>query len=365
MNRVYNFSAGPATLPEAVLEQAANEMLDWQGTRMGVMEMSHRGPAFMQILEAAEADLRELLKVPQNYKILFMQGGAIAENAIVPLNLLGTHQQADYVITGGWSQKSYQEAQRYCRAHIAASSQKDNFAQVPALETWEISPDSAYVWTCTNETVWGVEYPFEPDLSCIGRADVPVVADMSSHILSKPMDVSRYGVIFAGAQKNIGPAGLTLVIVREDLLGKAHPLCPDAFNYKLVADNQSMYNTPPTYSIYIAGLVFKWLKKQGGLLEIEKYNRAKADLLYSTLDASEFYQTRIAPHCRSMMNVSFFLADERLNADFLAGAEAAGLKSLKGHKSLGGMRASIYNAMPRAGVEALVAYMKDFEQRKA
>lgn len=364
MARVFNFSAGPAVLPETVLQQAAEEMLDWHGSGMSVMEMSHRGKHFMQILEAAQQDLRELLQVPKNYKILFMQGGAIAENAIIPLNLLGQHQQADYVLTGGWSVKSHQEAKRYCQANVAASSEATGFTAVPECRTWKVSPDSAYVFTCTNETVIGVEYPFDPDLSVLGRVEVPVVADVSSHILAKPMDVSRYGVLFGGAQKNIGPAGLTLVIVREDLLGRTHPLCPDAFNYQKVADNDSMYNTPPTYSIYIAGLVFQWLKAQGGLEAMEKQNRAKAALLYNTLDATDFYQTRIDPSCRSIMNVPFYLADERLNAEFLAGAEAAGLYALKGHKSVGGMRASIYNAMPMAGVTALVAYLKDFAQRR-
>ncbi|NMG46866.1 3-phosphoserine/phosphohydroxythreonine transaminase [Azoarcus communis] len=364
MSRVWNFSAGPAALPEEVLKQAAEEMLDWQGAGMGVMEMSHRGKEFTSIAEAAEADLRELMAVPDNYRILFMQGGAIAENAIIPMNLLGQHDSADYVVTGAWSAKSLKEARRYCKAHVAASAEAGGFTSVPAMTEWSLSDDPAYLFTCTNETIGGVEYPFEPDLAAIGRAEVPVVADVSSHILSRAMDVSKYGLLFGGAQKNIGPAGLTIVIVREDLLGRSVPACPTAFDYKTVADNGSMYNTPPTYAIYIAGLVFQWLKRQGGVAAIEAQNIAKAKLLYDYLDASDFYASKVDPACRSRMNVPFFLADESLNEVFLAESKAAGLVQLKGHKSVGGMRASIYNAMPLAGVQALVDFMRDFAARK-
>lgn len=363
MSRVWNFSAGPAALPEEVLRQAADEMLDWQGSGMGVMEMSHRGKEFTAIAAQAEADLRELLAVPANYRILFMQGGAIAENAIIPMNLMGGKRVADYVVTGAWSQKSQKEARKYAEVNIAATSEASGFATVPPMTDWRLSADPAYVFTCTNETIGGVEYPFEPDLAQIGRGEVPVVADMSSHILSRAIDVAKYGLIFGGAQKNIGPAGLTIVIVREDLLGRAMPHCPSAFDYKTVADNGSMYNTPPTYAIYIAGLVFQWLKREGGLAAVEAHNIAKAKLLYEFLDASDFYENRIDPACRSRMNVPFFLKDESLNEAFLAESRAAGLVQLKGHKSVGGMRASIYNAMPLDGVKTLAGFMADFAHR--
>ncbi len=365
MARVWNFSAGPAALPEEVLRQAAEEMLDWRGAGMGVMEMSHRGKEFTSIAEQAEADLRELLAVPANYRVLFMQGGAIAENAIIPLNLMGDKGVADYVVTGSWSVKSQQEARRYGQANIAASAEASGFITVPPMADWTLSADPAYVFTCTNETIGGVEYPFEPDLAQLGRGEVPVVADMSSHILSRQIDVSKYGLIFGGAQKNIGPAGLTIVIVREDLLGRASPHCPSAFDYEVVAENGSMYNTPPTYGIYIAGLVFRWLKRQGGLAAIEAQNIAKAKLLYDFVDGSDVYSNPVEPACRSRMNVPFFLADESLNDSFLAEARDAGLVQLKGHKSVGGMRASIYNAIPLAGVQALVEFMRDFATRKA
>lgn len=365
MSRVWNFSAGPAVLPEEVLRQAADEMLDWHGSGMSVMEMSHRGREFISIAEQAEADLRDLLAIPSNYRVLFMQGGAIAENAIIPMNLLGGKGVADYVVTGSWSVKSQKEARKYGEVHIAASSESSGYTTVPPVGEWQLSVDPAYVFTCTNETIGGVEYPFEPDLASIGRGDVPVVADMSSHILSRAIDVSRYGLIFGGAQKNIGPAGLTLVIVRDDLIGHAMAHCPTAFDFRIVADNHSMYNTPPTYSIYIAGLVFQWLKTQGGVAAIEARNMAKADLLYGYLDASDFYENRVDRACRSRMNVPFFLKDESLNEAFLTDAKEAGLLQLKGHKSVGGMRASIYNAMPLEGVQALVDFMRDFAARKA
>lgn len=364
MSRVWNFSAGPAVLPEDVLREAADEMLDWHGSGMSVMEMSHRGKEFIAIAEQAEADLRELLVVPPNYRVLFMQGGAIAENAIIPMNLLGSKGVADYVVTGSWSVKSQKEARKYGEVNIAATSEASGFTTVPPIGEWALSADPAYVFTCTNETIGGVEYPFEPDLAQVGRGEVPVVADMSSHILSRAIDVSKYGLIFGGAQKNIGPAGLTLVIVRDDLIGHAMAHCPTAFDFRIVADNHSMYNTPPTYAIYIAGLVFQWLKREGGVAAIEARNVAKAKLLYDFLDDSDFYENRVDPVCRSRMNVPFFLKDEALNDAFLTESRAAGLLQLKGHKSVGGMRASIYNAMPLAGVQALIDFMRDFAARR-
>ncbi|PEH84458.1 3-phosphoserine/phosphohydroxythreonine transaminase [Burkholderia gladioli] len=359
--RVFNFSAGPAAMPEDVLRQAADEMLDWNGSGMSVMEMSHRGREFTSIHETALADLRELLAVPDNYRVLFLQGGGIAENAIVPMNLLGTRQNVDFVVTGAWSQKSLKEAQKYGTSHLAATGRtEDGFTRVPAFSEWQMSADPAYVHLCTNETIDGVETFDIPD-----TGSVPLVADVSSHILSRPLDISRYGALFGGAQKNIGMAGVTLVIVREDLLERALPICPSAFEWKTVAANNSMYNTPPTYAIYIAGLVFKWLKAQGGLEAIEARNVEKAALLYDAIDASSFYLNKVEKNARSRMNVPFFLADETRNEDFLAGAKARGLLQLKGHKSVGGMRASIYNAVPLAGVKALVEYMKDFERGQA
>ncbi len=356
--RVFNFSAGPAALPEPVLRQAAADMLDWNGSGMGVMEMSHRGPEFMGIHAEAVALLSELLGVPSHYKILFMQGGGLGENAIVPLNLLGKNNKADFAVTGSWSKKSFQEAQRFGDVQLAIDAAKNGLYQgfAPVTE-WKLRKDAAYVHVCTNETIDGVEF-FAPPVT----GTVSLVADASSHILSRPMDVSQYGVLFGGAQKNIGPAGLTIVIIRDDLLDQAHPLCPSAFNYKVVAEHDSMYNTPPTYSIYIAGLVFKWLKGQGGLAGIEAKNIAKAQCLYDFIDASSLYENRVAKQCRSRMNVPFFLKDEALNAAFLAGAKARGLVQLKGHRSVGGMRASIYNAMPLEGVQALTGYMAEFEK---
>ncbi|TFV89408.1 3-phosphoserine/phosphohydroxythreonine transaminase [Oxalobacteraceae bacterium OM1] len=364
MKRVFNFSAGPAVLPEEVLAQAAAEMLDWHGSGMSVMEMSHRGKEFISIYEAAVRDFRELLNVPANYRILFLQGGGIGENAIVPLNLVGRKAQpatVDFIQTGSWSSKSLKEARKYANVNVAASSEAEKFAGIPARDTWKLSKDAAYVHICTNETIDGVEFQFAPDVAADTNG-APLVADMSSHILSRAVDVSKYGVIFGGAQKNIGPAGLTIVIVREDLIGHALPICPSAFEWKLVDDNNSMYNTPPTYAIYIAGLVFQWLKRQGGVAAMEERNIAKAKLLYDTLDSTGFYSNRIAKECRSRMNVPFFLRDESLNDTFLAGAKERGLVQLKGHKSVGGMRASIYNAMPIEGVQALVDYLKDFEK---
>lgn len=362
MTRVYNFSAGPAALPEPVLRQAAAEMLDWQGCGMSVMEMSHRGPQFMAIMADALSRLRSLLGVPADYDVLFMQGGALGENAIVPMNLLGQHGSIDFIDTGVWSQKSMQEAAKYARVNVAASAADSDYTRIPARESWRLEPDAAYVHICSNETIGGVEYSDTPDVG-----SVPLVADMSSNILSRPVDVHQYGLIYAGAQKNIGPAGLTLVIVRRDLLGRALPFTPTAFNYAVVAENGSMYNTPPTYAIYVAGLVFKWIEDQGGLAAMAARNAEKAGLLYDALDRSTLergglFVTRVARACRSRMNVTFHLRDEHLTAPFLAGAEARGLVQLRGHRAVGGLRASIYNAMPLQGVQALVAWMAEFEQ---
>jgi phosphoserine aminotransferase len=361
VQRPYNFSAGPAVLPQAVLEQAAAEMLDWNGSGMSVMEMSHRGKEFMGIAAQAEHDLRELLAVPRHFRILFMQGGGLAENAIVPMNL-SRGRMVDVVVTGAWSKKSAQEARRYADVGIAASNEADGHTSLPAPGTWQLRKGTQYVHLCSNETIHGVEYQTLPDLAALG-CDAPLVVDCSSHILSRPVDWQRVGLAFAGAQKNIGPAGLTLVIVREDLLGHAMAICPSAFDYKTVAENDSMFNTPPTYGIYIAGLVFKWLKAQGGVPAMEAQNIAKANLLYNYLDASDFYVNRVAPEGRSRMNVPFFLRNEALNEAFVAGAKASGLLQLKGHKSVGGMRASIYNAMPLAGVQALVSYLDGFAKQ--
>jgi len=356
--RVFNFSAGPAVLPETVLQQAAAEMLDWHGSGMSVMEMSHRGKEFISIHADAEKDLRELLAVPANYKVLFLQGGAIAENAIVPMNLLRGRSVADYVNTGEWSKKSIKEAKKYCNVNVAASSEDRKFTYIPPQQSWKLSPEAGYVHICSNETIGGLEYHWVPDTGA-----VPLVADMSSHILSRPVEVSRYGLIYGGAQKNIGPAGLTLVIVRDDLIGQAAAFTPSAFDYKQQAEADSMFNTPPTYAIYVAGLVFKWLKAQGGLAEIERRNIAKARLLYEYLDQSKFFVSPVEPRDRSRMNVPFKLRNEALDEAFLKGAKAHGMVQLKGHRSVGGMRASIYNAMPIEGVRQLVAYMREFEDR--
>lgn len=362
LKRPFNFSAGPAALPEAVLQQAADDMLNWHGSGMSVMEMSHRGKEFISIYEAAERDLRELLAVPTQFRILFMQGGGLGENAIVPMNL-SRGGAVDVVVTGSWSKKSLKEALRYCDAQAAASNEASRHTDLPAASQWRLRSNAAYVHVCSNETIDGVEMHALPDLAALGCA-APLVVDASSHILSRSVDWSRVGLLFAGAQKNIGPAGVTIVVVREDLIGHAMAICPSAFDYQCVADNQSMYNTPPTYGIYIAGLVFQWLKGEGGVAEMDRRAQAKADLLYHTLDHSGgFYANRVAHDARSRMNVPFFLANETLNDAFLAGAKEAGLLQLKGHKSVGGMRASIYNAMPLEGVQALVNYMQDFARR--
>ena len=358
MSRVYNFSAGPAVLPEEVLSQARDEMLDWQDSGMSVMEMSHRGKEFMSIAAQAEADLRELLKVPDNYKVLFLQGGASSQFAMVPMNLLQGKKSADYLNTGSWSKKAIAEAKKYCDVKIAGASPDGKFT-VPAQSDLNLDPDAAYLHYTPNETIQGIEFPYIPECG-----SVPLAADFSSTILSRPIEVSRYGVIYAGAQKNIGPAGLTLVIVREDLIAEPLAGTPSMFNYGIMAEGESMYNTPPTFGWYLAGLIFQWLKRNGGLSAMAEINERKARLLYNAIDNSNFYQNPVDPACRSWMNVPFTLADAALDADFLAGAKAAGLVTLKGHRSVGGMRASIYNAMPEQGVRALVDFMADFEQRR-
>ncbi|MCS4295605.1 phosphoserine aminotransferase [Comamonas sp. BIGb0152] len=366
MQRPYNFSAGPAAIPEDVLQQAASEMLDWRGSGMSVMEMSHRGKEFISICEKAEADFRQLLAVPANFHILFMQGGGLAENAIVPLNL-SQGGAVDFVVTGSWSQKSTKEAGKFCDAAVAASDEAQGFTHIPDAASWKLRSDARYVHICSNETINGVEFQQLPDLASLG-SQAPLVIDFSSHVASRSVDWSRVGLAFGGAQKNLGPAGLTLVVVRDDLLGHAMAMCPSAFNYRLVADNQSMYNTPPTWGIYIAGLTFEWILRQqegaaSGVAALEARNIAKAELLYQAIDGSQLYENRVARDCRSRMNIPFFLKDETRNQAFLEGAKARGLLQLKGHKSVGGMRASIYNAMPMAGVQALVGYMQSFEKQ--
>lgn len=360
MDRIFNFSAGPATLPLEVLETARDELTNWHGSGMSVMEMSHRGKEYMSIHAEAEADLRTLLGIPANYKVLFLQGGATAQFAMVPMNLLRGKAAADYLNTGEWSKKAIKEAKKFGQVNIVASSEDKNFSYAPAFSTWTLDPNAAYVHITSNETIGGVEIFDTPD-----TGNVPLVADMSSNILSRPIDVSKYGLIYAGAQKNIGPAGVTVVIVREDLLGQTVPGTPTVFDYKVQAEAESMYNTPPTYGIYIAGLVFKHLLAKGGLKAMEEQNRAKAKLIYDLLDASSLYQSPVALENRSLMNIPFTLKDAALDEDFLKQAKAAGLVQLKGHKSVGGMRASIYNAMPVEGVKALVAFMQNFEKTHA
>jgi len=359
MERIYNFSAGPAVLPREVLEQARDELVNWQGCGMSVMEMSHRGKEYMGIQAQAEADLRELMGIPANYKVLFLQGGASSQFAMVPMNLLRGKASADYLNTGEWSKKAIKEAKKYGAVNVVASSEDKNFSYAPTQDAWKLDPSAAYVHYTPNETIGGVEIFWTPQ-----TGDVPLVADMSSTILSRPMDVSRYGLIYAGAQKNIGPAGVTLVIVRDDLIGQTVAGTPTMFDYKTHADNESMYNTPPTYGIYIAGLVFKLLKAKGGLATMEKTNRQKAALLYDYMDSTSFYNSPVARENRSLMNIPFTLKDAALDEEFLKGAKGRGLVQLKGHRSVGGMRASIYNAMPVEGVQALVDYMKDFEKAR-
>jgi phosphoserine aminotransferase len=357
MTRVYNFSAGPAMLPETVLQQAREEMLDWQGSGMSVMEMSHRGKEFMSIAAQTEADLRELMGIPANYKVLFLQGGASSQFAAVPMNLLRGKQGADYINTGSWSKKAIAEAKRYCNVNIAATTEANKFTSAPSQAGLKLDPAAAYVHYTPNETIGGVEFPYVPE-----TGDVPLVADMSSTILSRPTDVSKFGVIYAGAQKNIGPAGLTVVIVRDDLIGQTIDGTPTMFDYATQAENGSMYNTPPTYAWYLAGLVFAHLKNNGGLAAMAEINQRKAAKLYAAIDNSDFYANPVDPECRSWMNVPFTLANADLDGEFLKQASECGLKTLKGHRSVGGMRASIYNAMPEAGVDALIEMMADFEK---
>ena len=356
MSRIFNFSAGPAMLPAEVLSRAGDEILDWHGSGMSVMEMSHRGKEFVGIAADAERDLRELLAVPQSYKLLFLQGGATLQFAQVPMNLLHGKGKADYIATGEWSKKAIKEAKAFCDVHIAASAEDKNFTYAP--KNWNVRREAAYVHYCSNETIGGVEFHTVPS-----HGEVPLVADASSHFLSRPLDVAKFGLIYASAQKNVGPAGLTIVVVREDLLGKAEKGTPSVMDYRLQAEADSMLNTPPTYSMYIAGLVFKWLKALGGVAEIERRNIAKARLLYDFLDTTKFYGNPVAREDRSRMNVPFTLRDAKLDDAFLKGATERGMVQLKGHRSVGGMRASIYNAMPIEGVQRLVEYMREFERK--
>lgn len=359
MQRIYNFSAGPAMLPEEVLEQAQSELLNWNHTGMSVMEHSHRGKEFVELLEKAEADLRELLSVPSNYHVLFLAGGASTQFSMAPLNLLGEKKNADYIETGQWSEKAIAEAKRFGNIRIAAHSEKTDKICIPAFNTWSLNPEASYVHYTPNETIDGVEFHWIPQ-----TGHVPLVADMSSTLLSRPIDVNAYGLIYAGAQKNIGPAGLTIVIIRNDLLQETLPQTPVLYDYRIHVKNKSCYNTPATYSCYLAGLVFDWLKRQGGLQAMAERNQVKAEKLYQFIDQSDFYQNPVHPECRSWMNAPFSLADSELDGRFLTQAEQAGLANLKGHRLVGGMRASIYNAMPTAGVDALIDFMKDFAEHK-
>src|SRR5687767_7853528 len=357
--RVFNFAAGPATLPLEVLQQAQTEMTDWKGSGMSVMEVSHRSKAFIAVAQEAEADLRELLAIPANYKVLFLQGGATGMFSAIPMNLATADATVDYVNTGAWSKKALGEAKRYLKVNVAADEAASNYNTVPQQSALKLTPGAAYVHYTPNETIGGVEFPYVPDTK-----GVPLVADFSSTILSRPIDVKKFGLIYAGAQKNIGPSGLCIVIVRDDLIGKARPGTPAVWDYKAMADEESMLNTPPTFGWYFAGLIFKWLKRQGGLESMARLNRAKAEKLYAAIDnSSGFYRNPVASEARSWMNVPFILVREELDAPFLAAADKAGLTNLKGHRSVGGMRASIYNAMPMEGVNALVEFMSDFQRK--
>jgi phosphoserine aminotransferase len=355
--RVFNFAPGPAALPLEVLEQARDEMTDWRGSGMSVMEISHRSKAFLAVAAEAEADLRELLAIPGDYKVLFMQGGATGQFSAIPMNLARADASADYVNTGSWSNKALGEARRYCQVNVAADGAGSNYTTVPPRAKWKLTPGAAYLHYTPNETIGGVEFPFVP------QVDAPLVADMSSTILSRPIDVSRFGLIYAGAQKNIGPSGLCVVIVREQLLGHAREGTPGVWNYKAVADDGSMLNTPPTFAWYLAGLVLKWLKRQGGLAVMGERNRAKAELLYATIDNSSFYRNPVDPACRSWMNVPFVLAKPELDKTFVTEAGQAGMTNLAGHRSVGGMRASLYNATPIEAVRALTEFMREFARR--
>lgn len=360
MARIYNFSAGPSALPEAVLQQARDEMLEWRNSGMSVMEMSHRGKHFSAIAEEMESDLRELMAIPDNYRVLFLQGGATAQFSYIPLNLLHGKTKACYVNTGAWSEKAIKDGGRFCEVIVSATSQADNYTSVPDFSTWQIDADAAYLHYTSNETIHGVEFPFIPDSGAL-----PLVADMSSNILSRPIDVGRFGLIYAGAQKNMGPSGVTVVIVRDDLIGDADPRLPDVFNYAVQVKNQSMLNTPATYNWYLLGLVLKWLKAQGGVEAIEAINIRKSAALYEAIDRSSLYRNPVQTEFRSRMNVPFILSDSSLDQAFLAQAQANGFAELKGHRSVGGMRASIYNAMPEEGVNALIEFMAEFERTHA
>ena len=357
MGRIFNFSAGPAMLPEEVLKKAANEMLDHKGSGMSVMEMSHRGKEYQAIIEKAEADLRDVMGIPANYKALFLQGGASLQFAMVPINLMNKNKKADYVHTGQWTKKAISEAKKFGEVNVVASSEQDNYAYIPELDPGTFSKDADYFYIATNNTIYGTKYKDLPE-----TGSVPLVADMSSNILSEPIDVSKYGIIFAGAQKNIGPAGLTIVIIREDLIKGVDAKVPTLLDYKTHADAGSMYNTPPTYAIYIAGLVFEWLKENGGLKAMKDKNVKKANLLYNYIDKSRLFSSPVKKEYRSLMNIPFVTGSEELDAKFIKEAAAKGLKTLKGHRSVGGMRASIYNAMPLKGVETLVKFMEEFEK---
>jgi phosphoserine aminotransferase len=380
--RPFNFAAGPATLPEAVLQRAADEMLNWHGSGMSVMEMTHRGAEYTSLFEKVMADFRRLLALPEHYKILFMQGGATAQNAFIPLNLLGENRKADYVNTGHWSTKSINEAKQYGDVHVAATAELQPssrgaegdvaihpFTYIPPFEDWRVRPDSSYLHICGNETIGGVEFHHWPDMNALGAPKVPLIVDMSSHILSRPMDITQMAMAYGGAQKNLGIAGLTFLILNESLIHDRvkTPLagCPSIFDYRKVLANDSMFNTPPTYAIYLTGLMLEWIERQGGVAEMGRRNAEKAALLYGAFDASGFYQTRVAKNARSFMNVPFYLPDDRLYEPFLVGAKVRGLLNLKGHKAVGGLRASIYNAMPIEGVHALLDWLKEFEKEHA
>lgn len=357
MARVYNFSAGPSMLPEPVLKTAAAELLEYGTTGQSVMEMSHRSKEYDTIIKQAESDLRVIMNIPDNYKVLFLQGGAYTQFAMVPLNLMNKNGKADYILTGQWATKAYKEAAKYGDVRVAASSEDKTFSYIPKTAKSDFRTDADYVHICMNNTIYGTKYPYIPD-----TGDIPLVADISSCILSEPIDVSRFGLLYAGAQKNVAPAGVTIVIIREELIGSAMEITPTMLNYKTHADNDSLFNTPPCYNIYIAGLVFKWIKSLGGLSEMQKINRKKADTLYSFLDSSRLFHATVSKEDRSLMNVPFVTESDELNKKFIALSQQAGLVNLKGHRTVGGMRASIYNAMPLEGVQKLVDFMKKFEE---
>lgn len=358
MARAYNFCSGPAMLPTEVLQQAQQELLDFRGSGASIMEMSHRGDIFVDVYEQAVKDLRDLMQIPDNYEVLFLQGGATQQFFTIPMNLLEEGKVANYLNTGQWSKKAIAAAKQFGQVHVAASTEDENFTRAPRQDEIQLSDDAAFLHYTPNETIGGVEFDYIPDV------DVPLIADMSSTILSRPVDVSKFGIIYAGAQKNIGPSGLVVMIIRQDLLGKMDGL-PNVFDFAQIAKNDSMINTPPTFSIYLAGLVFKWLKRQGGVDSMAKVNKRKADKLYQAIDDSKFFSNPISPESRSWMNIPFVLADESLNSTFLTQSEDEGLLTLQGHRSVGGMRASVYNAMPEAGVDALIKFIDDFEKKYA